>query len=535
MVLHRRRMAAAFAGLFVLCGVLHILTYRRNFAECFVQWYCAVLLVLWSLSVHIRVTDRRLRRLLWAVAGFLVLFLLCQVVLYDLCFDDLTVRRWCWYGYYISFLSTAALLLLAAEAVWRAPSRPLPRWTRIPVAGSALLILGVLTNDLHQLAFRFHSVPFLEADKSYGPLFYAYFAAFAALILLGFRTMLGKARALPIGPRRWIPMLPVALLSVWLLLNSLGLLHRAKGVLIWNIGECFCFGLVGYLEACIQIGLIPANTGYDRLFSAPFTSAVIVDGAGKPVYRSAGAPYPFEASESLSVREQPIRGGKVVWAADLSPLLRVNRELEENNRRLQERNAYLRQDGQMKRELAELTTRNELYERVSRVVRPQLEELTELAGLPGEDFARSLPRICVLTCFIKRRSNMELVARDGLIHSDELMAALAESTEYLRLCGVDCALSGRGNGEFPSAVVTTAYSQFQRIVTENLEALRACMVFLRAEQGLELRLGLRADRFDWDSAAEAGAGEASPRIQVAGDGRDITIVLRFDREVRDRV
>ena len=340
----------------------------------------------------------------------------------------------------------------------------------------------------------------------------------ASNILLSASTSIsGMSVAFPLG---------VGLL--YFLLYPLDLGHRWFGARVWNIAQMETLCLISALECCIQTGLIPANTDYGRLFSLGELSAVILDEQGRPVYRSGGESWPFPEREDLEVRRVPIPGGSLEWAADLSDLAALNAQIKENNRRLAQRNAFLREEGRLKKEHAELETRNQLYEQISRAVGPQLEEIGALAESEGDAFLGSLPRICVLTAFIKRRSNMELLSKDGTLPVEELAAALEESMEYLRLCGIAAAVQRFAKGVYPAQVIFAAYEHTQAIVMEGLDTLTAVSVIVRDAAGLELRLLVKAQSLSWDfGAVPPGISGVQPRIQVTKEGEDLTIVLRF--------
>ena len=51
-------------GALMLCGVGHVLLFGVDFLECFPQFFCGVLTLIWAMSVQKRVTDPRLMRLL---------------------------------------------------------------------------------------------------------------------------------------------------------------------------------------------------------------------------------------------------------------------------------------------------------------------------------------------------------------------------------------------------------------------------------------------------------------------------------------
>lgn len=66
------------------------------------------------------------------------------------------IGQWCWYAYYISMILIPQICLFAAKYIGKPEDYRLSKkwsWMYVP---SIILVLGILTNDLHQLAFRFH-------------------------------------------------------------------------------------------------------------------------------------------------------------------------------------------------------------------------------------------------------------------------------------------------------------------------------------------------------------------------------------------
>ncbi len=530
------RSMALFAGLFLLCGALRLLTYNRDLFDGFSLLFCGTLLLLWTGSTQARVTDRRLRRLIIGTAASLLLFLISQIFRGNMAWT-LTLQRYCWYSYYIPYLLTPLLLFFCALAAWQPLDRPFPRWAWALAAVAAALIGCALTNDLHQLMFRFPGGVFTDTDAfSPGPFFIPYFVCYGALLLTGFIIALRKAWKIRRGLSFLLPTIPPLLLGLWMFQNLYHAAPSFRGRLIWNQSDCFCFAYVAYLELCIRIGLIPANTGYGPLFSRLGLSAAVLDETGRPVRQSLGERFPFPVREDLQVRSKPIGGGSVAWVVDLNRVFSLNEQLEEAARQTEQRNELMVREGQLKKEMTELETRNRLYEQVSRAVLPQLDEIELLSQGNADEFLARLPRICVLTAYIKRRCNMELLASGGRLSLEELNAALTESLDAVRLCRAETALNASGSGEFPASLVISAYEHVQAVVMEGLDTLRA--ILLRVSGGrerlsgqpfLEIRMLLKADSLSWDFAGKLpGSGGVRPQVRVSMDEGDLSVVLRFE-------
>jgi len=275
--------------------------------------------------------------------------------------------------------------------------------------------------------------------------------------------------------------------------------------------------------------MIPANRGYETLFAAAELPAVILDGTGAPVYQTAAAQYPFAESENTKRVSHPIQGGSIEYLVDMSQVRELNRQIEDATQQIETRNAYIAEENRIKQERAELETRNRLYERVSCVVRPQLEQIDALLRAAEGGGKKELAKVAVLKAYIKRRSNMELLAAAGMLTVVELASAVAESLDYVRLCGANTAWGSVGTGSFPADMVIAAYEQIEEITEESLDTLSDIIVTIRSDmQRLTVRMMLEAESFSYETDGRWQDGESfSRKVSITKENRDIIIVLTF--------
>ena len=523
------RTAAFFTGTFLLCGALRVLTYHRDLFQGFSPLFCGSLLLFWGVSVRTRVTDRRLRRLILGTVVSLLLFLVLQLFRGCLTFGKPVLWRYAWYAYYLLYIAPPMMLFFCALAVYRPQEEPLPRWSWAVASVAAALAVCALTNDLHQWMFRFPGGVFRDSgDYTPGVLFWLYFLCYGALLLASFNIVLRKAWRIRSGISFLLPAIPPLLLGVWMVQNLYNAAPTVGGVKLWLESDCFCFAFAAYLELCIQIGLIPANTGYQTLFSDLDLGAVILDREDRPVYHSGGASWPMPEDPALLIRRQDIRGGSVAWATDLRPVRSLNRQLQDTARELEQRNAFLREENRMKKERIELEYRTRIYEQISRVLRPQLDRLEALSGAEGDALAANLPELCVLTTYVKRRSNMELLRAGATLPVGELSAALTETVDALRLAGVDAAVGPDAAGELDAETVISAYEACFSLIMDCLPELRAFYALVSVEaEALELRLMLRTEDLGRTSIDCFPATAVVPRTHVSIENGDMVIVLTF--------
>ena len=298
-----KRNIAFFSAAFLLGGVLHVLLYGVDFAWCIMQLYYGALTIVWAITVRTRITDHRLRSLMLGIVACMLLYYILQISRYELFWLNITVRRVLWYAFYIPTTALPLLAFFIACFVHRPRDMSLPRRYDLLIVMGVLLVLGVFTNDLH---FAFASFPSGVMDSNgqekRGPLYYVTFVFIYGLYILDVLIILRKNHRYVARKYRWIAVLPLLIGGIYFLLYPLDIDYMFFPTRIWQIGEMQAFCIIAVLEACIQTGMIPANRGYELLFSAATFPAVILDGTGGVVYQTAAAQLPFAESEKYKAR-----------------------------------------------------------------------------------------------------------------------------------------------------------------------------------------------------------------------------------------
>jgi len=113
------------------------------------------MLSIWSISIWRRMMHSHIRGYLLGIAG-LMLFWIFVRTLKNFPFNNIEpVNRWLWYCYYISMILIPLLSFFAALCLGKSENwRPRRRYNLLYIP-AVILIFGILTNDLHQLAFAF--------------------------------------------------------------------------------------------------------------------------------------------------------------------------------------------------------------------------------------------------------------------------------------------------------------------------------------------------------------------------------------------
>ena len=347
-----RRLGMA-AGLFILAGIFRQLDYALSplsSAMCFLMTnliYIALALA-WGISVRRRILHRDMRRYLMLSCAMAVFWLLLRAAKYRY-FQSDGISRALWYCYYIPQIFAPLFGLFAALALGRREDEPIPPCLRLMYIPACLLVLCVLTNDGHQMAFRFLTARMSDrADYAHGVIYYAAMGWAIALMLASVGIIFHKCRVSESRSRAWIP------LCVFLLGALLSVASFANVYTFHKVPECCCLTFIALWESCLQIGLMPTNGNYQLFFAESALAAQIADRDGRVLYRSKSAPVltreqmraaydaPLMLSSDERLQSAPIHDGFVYWVENVALINRVKVRLEETRALLHEENELVR-------------------------------------------------------------------------------------------------------------------------------------------------------------------------------------------------
>ena len=476
----------------------------------------------WGISLHRRVVQKQARSLLTGIAALMVFWIADRTIKY-LFVSDPAAIRYLWYMYYLPMLLIPFLAVLAAASLGKTENYRLPGWTKalyIPALG---LVLLVLTNDLHQQVFRFPEDAVIWKDSEYtrqiGYFIFIGFMAVCALVAMG--MMLYKCRRTEGRRTAWLPLIFVPLALIYSVLYAFyiedhtSLLYYIAG----DVTVTLCLLFSGMLESCLLTGLIPTNTGYDRLFAGVSVGMQITDRDNRVCYISDKAA-PLEKSDLINaenagpagllydentlLKAHTINGGYVVWQEDITELADIKRNLELVKEELSEKNEILREQYRRDAQRYKLEEQNRLYDLVQRETQKQLREIDALAetfsgsfkdkAVPEEEKKKLLLRILILATYIKRHKDMVIVSdRSRSVPVTVLADAIGEACSNLNVAGIDCNMYQIKTEElFTAGALCEAYACFEDILEAALDTLTYLLVSISRRDGM-LCLNLTAE------------------------------------------
>ena len=160
----------------------------------------------WGFSISNRILHKNVQQYLLLGCTMAVLWLFLRAVKYRFFSDD-TITRHLWYLYYVPQILAPLFSLFAALQLGRREGDALSRKWYLLFIPAALLIGGILTNDLHQMAFR--AAPgavTLEADYTHGRVYYLAMTWIVALLLATGIIVYRKCRVSESRRYAWVPL-----------------------------------------------------------------------------------------------------------------------------------------------------------------------------------------------------------------------------------------------------------------------------------------------------------------------------------------
>jgi hypothetical protein len=428
----------------------------------------AILIVFWSVSLSWRIVDQATRRLLQVQAGFLLMWLLI-VMLKQTSVTDTT--RYLWYLYYLPLIGSAAVFSLASLNFKNAAPEIGKRIRLALLMPSGLLLLMVISNDLHQFVFRFPAGLPQSELYLHGPGFFLIAAWIAFLALGGLMNLYRWAGSRKNGRFVIILSFLIGTVIVYNVLYVAG----AQFIRQTQMGSFYIVSILLLWELTLRGGLIPYNQYYRFLFEFSRLPLYLVRRVGDVCRHSADAePLPKDVAEGIldgkrlffspgdpdealgaDYEAAQISGGFVVWKNDLRGIRRLNENLHRMQQSLLSQTALLEKQVEQEQAFQALSARRRLLEQLDELIRPRLNEIRKLSDMLLPSLSRSqyktiLRDIIDEIGYCKRVGLLHLSALpDGSAPARLLMLLLREICSDITASGMETAIYGDLNGTLP--------------------------------------------------------------------------------------
>lgn len=460
-----------------------------------------ILIFIWGKSIRQRIIQKGIRRKLVIIAVLLFFWLFIRFIKYNVFSRKDTISRYLWYMYYIPQCLVPPISLIAMMELTRKEKENLSKLIYLILIPAFVLILLILTNDFHQLAFAFKATEENSvAEYTHRIIFYLAIAWIIIMTFLSLVTLTLKCSISVCKRKIWIPLL------VFLITTIACTLCFIFATQSYKIPELLSFSFILLIETCIRIGLIPSNDNYltySKISSMPF---VITDKKLNPVtnhlddiditkaqYEESMTKGSLLLSKNIRLSNQNISGGHIFYIEDLSSITEMVHELSSKNELLSEEKELIAYENELKEQKAKIEKKNQLYDNIFAIVKEdlnQLKELLEKTDKESENCLKNMKKACVYLTYIKRRSNLEILHNQHeFINIQEIVLSINESLVYLNECGILASLINNGKGEYNGDLCILLYEFFEYYLKTTFDSLHELILRIDSfENELSLRI-----------------------------------------------
>lgn len=519
-----------FSILFIASAALLHIFYERQALPftviTLVFFLYALVILLWARNMENRVLKASVAKRFKVIALLLIGYLGTRTLKYEVLIHAPAAWPRIRYIYYFFILTVVHMVFLTSLNVGRSERDSIDERWHLLWAPTGLLILMIITNDFHGLAF----VPGDQATgfRQYGPVYLltnAYILFLAALTLvITSKQSLAEKRLKSMA----LPLLVLGICFLYTLLYIIDWPPFRHIKIAFQSAEFNILTVVLFIESLVFARLIPSNRGYESFLKVSSLNMGMMDLKGHMVLQPTRGPK-VDANEvrraserALAINENtllessPIQGGTCFWFADLTDFNRLKSQLMAANKEMLSENELLMANNKLKEKMAKVREQKEIRETIHEKLQPQFARLKAIMDhLPDEKnaYEDALKDACILNVYIKRFSNLYLLSRNkATLPLSELRLSFDESLDYLRLKSKITSLRWDAAGAVDTALGIGLYAAFERILESYLASLSAVFVHLK-ENDLSYELAIYVE-----SAAEISLLEEIHRLLPQGVG-----------------
>lgn len=525
---------------------------RRHTSETFgFVFFFAPLVAVWGFSVHIRCSERLIRRPLKTVAVLVVLWLVVVLVKYRCVTQNQQLIALLWYLYYVPMTLIPLLCLVCAfRAAGIDHLRPVCVFEKALVAASVAAVALVLTNSLHHLVFSFNFADPLWQDHytyrwGYWVLVSLYVGEYLGYFIVLFSSATRRRRA-----ALALITFSAFLVGVYFLLYIL----RSVYTIRTNFSLAYCATVILLLEISLDLGVLPSSLWYRDAFAGlPLDLKVLTPQNEVAFETDVAGPLPENVAEMMEYMRRQAAGGMAQYRTSLVPhtLFKSYRvsggtalitedvtsiderrdALLERQERLRRSNAALVHEGRVRHELWQLESERRLLQEVKDAISDKIGRMNALlADLPQGDGPEERARrremlieVKFLVAYCKRKGALVISRKgDPDFDRDRLQLVFNETASDLRSVGVNCAVVVDVDRQLPVETVHLLYDcLYDTAVAAFFARDPILMIFVR-ERGerVEMRVALDSAEVDTDRIEQI-----SSRLRQSLREHDATLLL----------
>ena len=395
----------------------------------FITLLFAILFTMWTIRLYYKLYDNKTRRYILFIGILIVFWMLIRIIRGVTI--DINIKRICWYLYYLPLIFIPTLFYVCSNSLLSKMNKT--RKIFIYLISSILLIL-VLTNDFHELVFKFNNGIYFHNDYNHYIGYYLIFIWIFYLFGGGMIKLAINRLKIKKDLKVFLPLVVLLLGLIYTYLYILGVPYiRETNMSIVN-SVLICLGI----ELAFYLGLIPNNKKYIQKFFNSNLDMSIISLDGNTKYTTCAfkvvPSFILDDIKNNKVKQTyqkkhivyDIKKNKdsyVILKKDLTNILKLKEEMVKQQKELLKQQESMKLEEKTKRELYEIKIRKDTINRVEKKLEEKRLEAKKI--LMKDDIKREdLEKVKRIIIYSKKKSMLIISEMNNEIYNEESIKIL---------------------------------------------------------------------------------------------------------------
>ena len=395
----------------------------------FITLLFAILFTMWTIRLYYKLYDKKTRRYILFIGILIVFWMLIRIIRGVTI--DINIERICWYLYYLPLIFIPTLFYVCSNSLLSKMNKT--RKIFIYLISSILLIL-VLTNDFHELVFKFNNGIYFHNDYNHYVGYYLIFIWIFYLFGGGMIKLAINRLKIKKDLNVFLPLIVLLLGLIYTYLYILDVPYiRETNMSIVN-SVLICLGI----ELAFYLDLIPNNKKYIQKFFNSNLDMAIISLDGKTKYTTCSFKvipnFILDDIKNNKVKQiyqkknivYDIKENKdsyVILRKDLTNIFKLKEEMLKQQKELLKQQESMKLEEKTKRELYEIKIRKDTINRVKKKLEEKILEAKKI--LMKDDIKREdLEKVKRIIIYSKKKSMLIISEMNNEIYNEESIKIL---------------------------------------------------------------------------------------------------------------
>lgn len=395
----------------------------------FITLLFAIFFTMWTIRLYYKLYDNKTRRYILFIGILIVFWMLIRIIRGVTI--DINIERICWYLYYLPLIFIPTLFYVCSNSLLSKMNKT--RKIFIYLISSILLIL-VLTNDFHELVFKFNNGIYFRNDYNHYVGYYLIFIWIFYLFGGGMIKLAINRLKIKKDLKVFLPLIVLLLGLIYTYLYILDVPYiRETNMSIVN-SVLICLGI----ELAFYLDLIPNNKKYIQKFFNSNLDMAIISLDGKTKYTTCSFKvipnFILDDIKNNKVKQiyqkknivYDIKENKdsyVILRKDLTNIFKLKEEMLKQQKELLKQQESMKLEEKTERELYEIKIRKDTINRVEKKLEEKRLEAKKI--LMKDDIKREdLEKVKRIIIYSKKKSMLIISEMNNEIYNEESIKIL---------------------------------------------------------------------------------------------------------------